>query len=204
VGKEELGRISGGELSLVYPDPVPNLTVWNKDSFTERSWPDEDDITAVFTTDTNTVTFSDSTVKGFVVSALEFDGTKAPVSLPPYMDLRHIGLGLVKDIIRVDANSGSCLSISYWYVDKAVTINGQLKWKEVVTSTGSISWVETGNHEEQWNLTLQPGWNKVQCNSSRNDTSSPDLSQIDIDITESYTNAPADISDFKWTADPPR
>jgi hypothetical protein len=106
----------------------------------------------------------------------------------------------VKDL-KTGSNSESCLYISYWYVDKALTINGQLKWKEDVTGSG---WTETRNHDEQWNnLTLKPGWNKVQRGFSRVDDST-DSSNIKIDISETCANAPDDISDFKWTLDTPR
>jgi hypothetical protein len=56
--------------------------------------------------------------------------------------------------------------------------------------TVSNSTTET---EEEWDLTLQPGWNKIQRNFSRNSTSGG------YKVTERYVNAPDDTSGFKWT-----
>jgi hypothetical protein len=180
------GEVSNGKLSLVFPYPVP-VTVWTLESFTERS---ENTVEL-----TRNITLSNSTTKGFVMSDLGFleDGGSDRASF-----------GFVRDINRQDANSGSCTYVSYLYVDKQLTITGTLNWKEVVTGTNPQgTWTETTECDEQWNLTLEPGWNKVQREFSRTDDANNDMWNVHEDITEVYTNVPNDdTSGFQWTINP--
>jgi hypothetical protein len=192
---EVLGQISDGKLSLNFPDPVSKATSWTTESFTARS--DENPLVTRVTVVANDVTFSAGSVNGFIMDELEFDDTE-----------KHRALGFAKNVVREGNNNGTCLYVSYWYVDKALTINGRLEWeKEISAGDDTYSWTETREYDEQWNLTLQPGWNMVQRNFSREGKSKIEGTHrdIEIQITELYTNIPNnDTSDFKWTVNPPR
>jgi hypothetical protein len=174
MGARDFGRINNGKLSLVFPYPVP-VTVWTLESFTERS---EDTVEL-----THNITLSNSTTSGFLVGDLGFLEDSGS---------DRTTFGFVKDINKTDANNGTCVFISYLYVDKPLTITGTLNWKEVVTGG---TWTTTYETQEQWNLNLQPGWNKIQREFSRTGSGSGTTT-----ITEIYTNALDDTS-FQWTID---
>jgi hypothetical protein len=193
----DIGGIAGGKLSFTFPaaldakylftiaDQLKNVSAENTADYTEK-----------ISGQTNTITVSPAGAK-VATSGLRFIESGGNDNF-----YYRVSFGKTTAIENANSRTYADRQLLFIYSDRAATVKGAHSYtSERIYTLGSNT--ETHTYTRTWNITLQPGWNKVYSTYAGSWTWDSYGNDTSTNTQEYYTDRnKVDTSGWAWTIEP--